>query len=57
MWFVSNGTIECHIENLKIEIGNRTPTCLRHHVWLDVLTLNKCLFTTKTEMILVDPYL
>ena len=47
MWFVSNGIIECHIENLQIEIGNRTPNCLRHHVWLDVSTFNKCLFTTK----------
>ena len=32
---------------LKIEIGNRTANCLRHHVWLDVSTFNKCLFTTK----------
>ena len=47
MWFVSNGIIECHIENLKIEIGDRTPNCLRHQVWLDVSTFNKCLFTTK----------
>ena len=47
MWFVSNGIIECHIENLQIEIGNKTPNCLRHHVWLDVSTFNKCLFTTK----------
>ena len=49
MWFVSNGIIECHIENLQIEIGNRTPNCLRHHVWLDVSTFNKCLFTTNRE--------
>jgi hypothetical protein len=35
MWFVSNGIIECHIENLKIEIGDRTPNCLRHQasIW------------------------
>ena len=39
--------IECHIENLKVEIGDRTPNCLRHQVWLDVSTFNKCLFTTK----------
>ena len=32
---------------LEFEIGNRTPNCLRHHVWLDVSTFNKCLFTTK----------
>ena len=32
---------------LEIENGNRTPNCLRHHVWLDVSTFNKCLFTTK----------
>ena len=32
---------------LEIENGNRTPNCLRHHVWLDVSTCNKCLFTTK----------
>jgi len=34
-------------QNLEIENGNRTPNCLRHHVWLDVSTFNKCLFTTK----------
>ena len=32
---------------LEFEIGNGTPNCLRHHVWLDVSTFNKCLFTTK----------
>ena len=44
---VSNGIIECHIEKLKIEMGSWTPNCLRHHIWLDVSTLNKRLFTTK----------
>ena len=33
--------------NLEIENGNRTPNRLRQHVWLDVSTFNKCLFTTK----------
>ena len=53
MWFVSNGIIECHIENLKIEMGSWTPNCLRHHVWLDVSTLNKRLFTTKQRWFLL----
>ena len=53
MWFVSNGIIECHIENLKIEMGSWTPNCLRHHVWLDVSTLNKRLFTTKQRCFLL----
>ena len=34
-------------QNLEIENGNRTPNRLRQHVWLDVSTFNKCLFTTK----------
>ena len=53
MWFVSNGIIECHIENLKIEMGSWTPNCLRHHVWLDVSTLNKRLFATKQRWLLL----
>ena len=44
---VSNGIIECHIKKLKIEMGCWTLNCLRHHIWLDVSTLNKRLFTTK----------
>ena len=47
MWFVSNGTAECHIEKFKMKKGNRTPICLRHYVWLDVSTIDKHLFTTK----------
>ena len=43
---VSNGIIEYHIENLKIEMGSWTPNCLRLQIWLDVSTLNKLLFTT-----------
>ena len=34
-------------QNLEIENGSRTPNRLRQHVWLDVSTFNKCLFTTK----------
>ena len=34
-------------QNLEIKNGNRTPNRLRQHVWLDVSTFNKCLFTTK----------
>ena len=49
MWFVSNGIIECHIENIKIEIRNWTPNCLRHHVWLNVSTFNKCCLPPNRE--------
>ena len=45
--------MEYHIENLKIEVGNRTPNCLRHQVWLDVSTFNNCLFTTKPREFLL----
>ena len=46
MWFVSNGIIECHIENLQIEIEiERQIVCVTLFGWM--LTFNKCLFTTK----------
>ena len=49
MWNGFNGTIECHIQNLKIPVETWTLTCLHHQVWLYVSLFNRCLFTTKPK--------